>query len=273
MLCKGCNSVLNSSDTECPTCGLPSVGDQVAKESPALPDPRPAQNWPSVQGAPQLPSSLPRGPIPFKLGIDERIWRAYQVSRLPRDRGVGVLYVTDSRLVFHAQAKGRGTLRPSSLIQQTKLEDITGVQAYVSRRISLLLAVLTVVFTITGLATLVILVGVVFLVLAAVCVVFLVRGAAKKGAVGVQIASRATQTSPVEFGAFTTQRGFIANLLNTLWRPLLSLFGVFSAVDVLLGLPGEHSEEVVNELGALILDLQTRGDLAAAHWQVPISGQ
>ena len=73
-----------------------------------------------------------------------------------RDRahGEGILYVTDSRVVFYAKAKGRGTQRGSTLIQQTNVADVTGMTAYVSRRVSLAPFFLTSVFFVFGLFTL-----------------------------------------------------------------------------------------------------------------------
>ena len=54
-------------------------------------------------------------------------------------------------MVFYAQVYPRGTQKASWIFQQTKLEDISGLSANVSRRISLGLVVLTLA---CGLATL-----------------------------------------------------------------------------------------------------------------------
>jgi hypothetical protein len=208
--------------------------------------------------------------LPFRLGIDEKIWRIYDVARLPRRRGTGTLFVTDSRLVFYAHAKGRGTLRPSQLVQQTRLKDITGVAAYVTRRYSLLLVMATVFFGIAGLGSLFASPagGFVFLAIAALGVVLLARGGAKRGATGVAISSQSSESSPIDFGYSTERNAY--GFFMTMWRPLFNLLGVYTAEDVLFGRPGEHSDQVVHELGALILDLQTRGVHAAPHWGVEL---
>ena len=39
-----------------------------------------------------------------------------------------------------------------------------------------------------------------------------------------------------------------------------------TAFDVIFGRPGQDSDRLITELGALILDLQTRGQLAADYW-------
>lgn len=215
------------------------------------------------------PRTLPGTPI--RLADSERIWRQYQVSRLATSKqGEGTLYVTDARVVYFARAKGRGTQRPSALVQQTKIEHITGVRAYVSHRFSLLLVMLTCLFGLLAVLALVekqVVPAIVFFVLTAICVTILAVEGAKRGSVGVVIYSRLAGPSPIDFGRYG-HRGFIGASLSSLSRPFLALFGVFTAFDVLVGFPGEDAETVIAELGALILDLQTRGDLAADHWVI-----
>ncbi len=101
---------------------------------------------------PPSPAVLPGSPI--LLGYQERILRQYAAVQLrSRAHGEGTLYVTDSRVVFYAKAKGRGTQRGSTLVQQTNVADITGLTAYVSRRVSLILFCLTAVFLLFALSS------------------------------------------------------------------------------------------------------------------------
>jgi len=245
---------------------------------PATPDGvASAQEAPQTSSAGVTARTLPGTPI--ILGDGEVIYRQYQVLQLrSRAQGEGTLYVTDSRVVLYARARGRGTQRPSALIQQTKLEHITGLAAYVSRRISLPLLVLT---FFLALATLIELARhswlpmAILAVLTAGCVILLITGAAKRGSVGVMIQSGSTQASPISFGQFgEQQRGALSGLFHALFQPLLTMLGVFTAFDVLLGFPGMDSDQVIAELGALIFDLQTRGNLAETHWRLrPADGQ
>jgi len=211
--------------------------------------------------------TLPGSPI--LLSDNEVIWRQYRVVQLlTRRKGEGTLYVTDSRVVFYARAKGRGTQRPSLLMQQTKLEDITGLAVFVSRRVSLWLFI-GALFAL-GLALASYQAGSVFgtiffLALTAACVAGIVVGKAKHGAVGVRIDSKEART--IAFGRFGVQRGPVA-LLEALTAPLRAIFGVSTADDVPHGRPGEHAEQLVAEIGALIMDLQTRGSMAGGHWGV-----
>jgi hypothetical protein len=240
--------------------GTSGPGTGQAFPSPARSSGPPASDSPGV-----LPGS------PILLGYQERILRQYGAVQLRnRAHGEGILYVTDSRVVFYAKAKGRGTQRGSTLIQQTKVADITGMTAYVSRRVSLVLFFLTCVFFLFGLFTFFILrpVAILWFILAAICVIALVSGAAKRGSTGVIISSRDDGHSPISFGTFQTRRGFIGSLTAAIGGPLFSVFGIFTVFDVLDGYPGRDSAQIISELGALILDIQTRGDLAYNHYSV-----
>ncbi len=172
--------------------------------------------------------------------------------------------------MFYAKAKGRGTQRGSMLIQQTNVSDITGMTAYVSRRVSLLLFFLTCIFLLFGLSTLFVLapVAILWFILAAICIIALLSGAARRGSTGVIISSRNDGHSPISFGTFNTRRGLIGSLMQALGGPFFSVFGIFTVFDVLDGYPGRDSSQIISELGALILDIQTRGDLAYDHYGV-----
>jgi hypothetical protein len=263
--CPNCGAPASAAQRFCEVCG--HLLEQIPRR---LPPGTPA----SVPNAQQDPArgtaTLPGTPI--LLGDGEIIWRQYRAAQLStRQRGEGTLYVTNCRVVFYARARGRGTQRSSTLVQQTKLEHITGLAAYVSRKVSLALFLFTLWW---GLGTLVALLSrhwlsvLIGAALTAVCVVLLRRSAATRGSVGVLIHSGATQASPIGFGQFGEQPGLLGSLFRGLLQPLLALFGVHTAFDVLVGFPGQDSDQIIAELGALIFDLQTQGDLAGTHWGV-----
>jgi len=239
---------------------LPATGPATAPE-PATKAPGPAV----VAGSQVLPGS------PIRLSQQERVLRQYAAVQLrSRSKGEGTLYVTDSRVIFYATAKGRGTQRGSMLMQQTNVADITGVAAYTSRRISLGLIFLTGLFALFTLSTLFVapLFAVIWLIATVVCVIALIGGAARHGSTGVMIFSRDNGRSPINFGTFASRRGWIGSLAQTLGGPFLSVFGVFTVFDVLEGHPGQDTYQIITELGALILDLQTRGDLAYEYYGI-----
>jgi hypothetical protein len=209
---------------------------------------------------------------PILMGDGETIWRTYKAVQLrTRQHGEGTLFVTDSRVVFYARARGLGTQRPSMLVQQTKLENVTGLAAYVSRRISLTLFMLVLFGAFSSLISLVTFppMGILLGIVTVVGIIALISGAAKRGSTGVILHAGASDASPIGFGQFGEQRSAIGQLIHALLGPLLSLFGVHTAFDVLIGFPGEQSEQLIAELGALVTDLQNRGSMAASHWGVP----
>ena len=188
---------------------------------------------------------------PIWIGDGEVIWRAYKAVQLrTRQQGEGTLFVTDTRVVFFARAKGRGTQRPSMLVQQTKLENITGLAAYVSRRLSLTLFLLVCFGAFASLISIVTFppMGLLLGVLTVAGIIALIRGAAKQGSTGVIINAGATDSSPIGFGQFGEQRSRIGQLIHAMFGPLFALFGIHTAFDVLIGIPGEQSEQVIAEL-------------------------
>ena len=218
---------------------------------------------------------LPGAPVVMCDG--EQILRVYRAVQLRNPkRGEGTLYVTDARVVFYARAQGRGAQRASALVQQTKLQDITGLAAFVSRRVSPILLVLTVIFAVLAVLGIVghnVAAVIVCLIIAGLCFAAIAAGWAERGRAGVTIHSMATQVSPITFGTFSTYRNPLEAFFSTLFSPLQVFFHSHTAFDVLVGRPGEDSDQLISELGALILDQQTRGSLSAEHWnleQVPV---
>jgi hypothetical protein len=266
--------VTADSGSFCDVCGAALESAPARPENPVAGTAAQNPHITPADGA--MARTLPGTPI--LLGDGEVIYRQYQVLQLrSRAHGEGILYVTDSRVVFYAKARGRGAQRPSALVQQTKLEHVTGLAAYVSRRISLLLLTAIILLGLAAVIELTRRSWVPAIILAALTaggVTMLAGGAANRGSVGVMIQSGSTQESPIGFGQFGDQRGPVGSLFHALFHPLLALFGVFTAFDVLLGFPGQDSDQVVAELGALIFDLQTRGSLANTHWHIaPAEGQ
>jgi hypothetical protein len=200
------------------------------------------------------------------LGDDEVYVRKYEAVRADGGSGGnGTLYVTNARVIFFAKAKGRGTQRESSLLQQTRMQDITGVAAYVSYRISLGLMILIGIFALGLLAAIVTKILIWVLIdgaVIAVCVMLIAGGGSRRGGAGVLIHSASTENSPINFGSFAAKHG----ILRALMGPFARLFRAYTAFDVAFGIPGADSERIIAELGALILDMQQRGNDALERW-------
>ncbi|HTD08347.1 MAG TPA: hypothetical protein VK680_05610 [Solirubrobacteraceae bacterium] len=218
------------------------------------------------------------------LGDGERVWKQYAVTHLPareilglrisRATGRGTLFVTNARVLFFATFERRGGKR-SLVLQETQVEHVTGVSAYVSRSFSLFAAVIVCVIGLAGLSS--VLEGstgggLLLLIIAGFGAFLLSQGLGQRGAVGVSIHSGSSQSSPLGFGGETRGGGFFKSLFVSILGPygqlLTAASGPQDARDLLLALPGPQAEQVVVELGALIADLQSKGDLAGTHWGV-----
>lgn len=279
MHCENCGAEVDPRATFCRICGYQINAVATATVIDPAPIAEPSGNATAtvIDQAPMVEFSangslnlIPGTPI--ALGDGESVWREYAVTRLKRrEQGEGKLYVTDSRVIFLAKARGRGSGRASTLIQETKLEHITGLSAYVSRKVSLLWFATTVIL---GLAALLQLVRgsttsfIVLALLTAGAVYSLIRGAAQRGSFGVSIHAASSQASPIVFG-LADDSGSGGPLRSTLRNFVGSLFGLLgapTAFDVLEGIPAEDAERVISELGALIIDLQSKGSLASGRW-------
>lgn len=283
MKCSECGQQVDRSDSFCGYCGTAapssagnsaanSAGGIVLERSPAASTPAdfpPLEEFRQV--APPSANSAPR-PM-FRLAQDESILKTYETVQLrtglfKRKRGQGTLYVTDSRVVFYAWVNPRGTQRASWLLQQTKLEDISGLSVHVSRRISPGLLALCIFFGLATIGTLILIpLAFLFLILTVISVIILIRDAAKRGAIGMAIHSRENGYSPIEFGNGGRVR-FIDRIGRLFLLPILIFFPSYSALDVMYGDPAEDAAQLVHEVGALIIDLQTRGSMAYEHWGI-----
>ena len=295
MNCPSCGRQQDPSNRYCETCGtLMSFDDdssdsRVMFEQPPAPDtayrsfvgsaesPMPAPRAGGSHQAPRPPGAAraPRA-LPFRLAHGEQVLKNYDVVTLrpglfKRQRGHGTLFVTDARVVFYAQVYPRGTQKASSIFQQTKLEDISGLSAHVSRRISLGLVVLTLACGIATVVTLILFpLAVLFAILTVVFAIVLIRDASRGGDVGVVINSRENDNSPIGFGHSPRQRGFLDQFGRLLIFPVALFLRSYSAWDVVAGDPADGAEALLHELGALIIDLQTRGTMAYSEWNIAV---
>jgi zinc-ribbon domain len=261
--CPNCGADVDEQSTFCKMCGyaIKTATRVVTDDEKQTQDYSQAESPGTISGT------------SIVLGDGERIWREYAVTQLRRrEQGEGKLYVTDFRVIFFATARGRaGTRRGSTMIQETKLDQVTGLSAYVARKFSFFWLLVTAIF---GLGTLFQLLRgggaalLVFLVLTAGAAYLLFRSVQLSGSVGVSIHSGASQASPIEFGQVNKsgEGGWFSDARSAIG----SLLGRPTAFDVSFGIPGEDADKVISELGALIIDLQSKGSLAAERWGVEL---
>jgi hypothetical protein len=285
MKCTRCGQPVDPAvDIFCGNCGARAAAPAEPADDGIVLGRRPAAGPPPaeqghLQALQQVAQPAPRpasqAPM-FRLAFEESILKTYEMVQLrtglfKRKRGQGTLYVTSARVVFYAWVNPRAAQRASWLLQQTKLEDISGMSVNVSRRLSPGLVMLTLFFVLAALGTLLTVVliplTVLFVILAVISLAFLIRDAASRGSIGVSIHSRENGHSPINVGH--SGRISTVGLLGRvfLW-PILLFFPSYSAIDVAFGDPADDAEPLVLELGALIIDLQTRGTLAYEHWGI-----
>jgi hypothetical protein len=277
--CEGCGDFLDAAAHVCPKCGrdsgaatdgngaatgflaasiMPPVGLQTDSGLGAL----------TQSSRPSLPGTN------VVLAMGETMWRSYEVTQLRSPRqGHGRLFVTSSRLIFHAQANRRG--RPSLLVLETQIGSITGIRTYVTKRVSRILMFLGILLAIGGLVSLVsgTATGVLFLLIGAAMIGYALSRFGRMGTVTIQVYSQQTSMSPVSFGNAWADRGggIVRSFIRGISGPvgiLTSLFGAQDAFDFQLGFPGPDAIQAASELGAMVIDLQSKGTLAEAHWNV-----
>src|SRR5438105_7075493 len=176
--CPNCGVQLSAETAFCTTCGY-RVGAESAAALDAPPSaaptstavlaPQVAETPPQQRPAPSAveqatpsepPAGVPSGIIDgtsIALADGEHVWRRYAVTQLRRGRGQGqgTLYVTDSRVIFLAQTRAKTTSRASTIIQQTKVEAVTGFATHVSRKVNMFLVFATIVLGLLALVSLI----------------------------------------------------------------------------------------------------------------------
>ena len=184
------------------------------------------------------------------LAENEQVVREYTATRMDRPKADGYLLVTNRRIIFVSEAQAVGGR--SVLVRDTCISDVSGMTGYVGKGISIsrvifivIVALIGVVFTFTFLP---------FFVFLAVPAYMTWRLFASQGKeIFLVINARGQSESPVSLVAQQSS----------------GIFGLFGSharlAGVVLG-PGPDVEQVIQEIGALVLDLQSLGDLALERW-------
>jgi Double zinc ribbon len=274
--CANCGRPLPGSATVCPACGFEALAETTEV---AVAESRTVPAASTASGRPLIPGT------PIALGDGERVWKRYRVTALPvieilgirltRFAGEGTLFVTDSRLIFFSTFTRRRQRHRSMLIQETQLEHVTGLGAYVARSFNVFAFVVACLVGILGLAALTQGqpgFGLLLLLASGVAIAALLQGLGYAGSVGLGVQSGAMQGTAIGFGGQVGHerepRGWMRLLLGPFGRIFAFLSGPTNAADLLMAMPGPDAEQVIVELGALIKDLQSKGSLAGSHWDV-----
>ncbi len=225
-----------------------------------------SQTWNSVNESTTAPPKTIAS-ASIVLADGEVLKREYLVTKVSGGgEGEGWLFITDSRLIFVGQASSVFT--DSRLVQDIQLQDVNGIMAYKHRGIGAggLLFLLLLVLIDLGLLLSQHFVS--FLIVAGI-IAAIVYTARTRTYLAFTIQSRSTQIGAISFGQGPTENESLRGFMSLILRPASILFqkvGLINAIDVLSGYPTAEAEAMMQELGALILDLQSKGRLAETDW-------
>lgn len=234
--CEECGTQLPTPNSVCPACGNAPAS---AQRNP-YPPPQQTRYQQTEYRAPYPSQSKPSQVNEnIAMAENERLVRKYMCSSLKRPRCEGYLTVTNKRVIFHA----KGT--SSRVSKEIILDSVSGLDCFYGMDIRLGGIIFGALLALTGifglkyytLPSLVILVLGVLLILASIKRCFI-----------LSIFSSKATGAPISFG--TGPRSMIGN----------------GALYSLTCSPTHDTDRMINELGALVQDLQTLGDHAIEKW-------
>lgn len=184
------------------------------------------------------------------LSDGEVVVKEYCATRLDKPKTDGFLVATNRRILFVGEAKG--IAGNSFLIRETQVQDISGTTGYIGKGLSISKVILIIVLAISFFA----MGGIspVFYLLEVLPIYMVWKMFQSPGKQFVLVIhARNSQASPLALQA-EESTGF------------LGLFGGHAKYAAVSG-PGADAEAAIREIGALVLDLQSMGDLAIDKWQ------
>jgi len=243
--------------------------------------PEPTAPQPSAAFAAPVVAAVREEALGVRLAPGEVLKRVFPVARVQKAAGSieGQLAVTDSRILY--RAKARNWLGESTNYREVQVSDVSGL-AMVARRGLTPLSLLTLVLGLIlgwiaiGFYTMVRAASnpfgaadssggsfLLYLLLIAVTIAIgVVRY--KSTEVVLVVFARSIEASPIALSGSVgrQQAGFLAMTTAALGGPLFALaraLGFFDASDASDSVEPASAEAIYDELGALILDLQSRG--------------
>lgn len=267
--CEQCGTRLPEHATECPVCHTPVPADPQPffRMEPDQPEPsvpqspkednyfqmKPDQSQQSGASRPSweekaavrpdapeqsAPKQIPNSYI--KLSENEEVVRQYQCSNIKQPAScIGYLTVTTKRVIFEGRSSG------SRIGKEVILDSVSGLECAYGTNINLRRLIVGILIALLGLSgnfrsmlqIIIILVG-----------VYLVITSFRK-TFKLAIYSSKASSSPISIG-----------------EGIRSLFGN-EAAYTLVSEPTADTDRMLNELGAMVQDLQTLGDYAITKWK------
>ena len=236
--CEECGSRVPDGAIQCPACGA-------RVKEPGNPAPTPPT--PPAPSATSFTPPTPPRPAPAQgpkliLAENEKVVRQYQCSDIKRPRCSGYLIVTNKRLLF----QGKGTT--SRISKEVVLDSVSGLDCYYGMNINIpgiILGVLLALCSLMlfGAGSQMIFPGLIVLALGVLLVV-----SSFQKSFCLSVYSSKANGSPITVG--TGPKTLAGN----------------GALYTLASAPTPDTDRMLDELGALVQDLQTLGDHAIEKW-------
>ena len=237
--CEKCGSRIPDGATNCPACGAPVAVPQQnqASYNQQNGSSRAHQNIPSGQ-----PAAASRTDS-LVLAENEQVVRQYQCSNVKHPRCVGYLTVTNKRILFQGRAA------TSRISKEVALDSVSGLDCYYGLNIKIWGIILGALVALFGLFMMTSgenmgLKGLIGIVLG----VLIIIGSLQKSFF-LSIFSSKASGAPISLGSGA--RSLIGN----------------GALYSLVSEPTNDTDRMLNELGALVQDLQALGDHAIEKWK------
>jgi hypothetical protein len=191
------------------------------------------------------------------LADGETVIRKYEASVLKKPRAKGYLIATNRRLLFSGEANG---ISGKSIIsREVKIDQVTGIESYFGKGWSLGKLIFGIILTILFLS---LMNSTSLAILGLAWPGYIFYKMVKNPGNQMSLNIIASSQSPSAVGVAVEQgTGLLGNLFSS-----LGLGGSHAWMSVAASGPGRHTEVMIRELGALIQDIQTKGDLALEKW-------
>ena len=259
--CTKCGASMDDNLAVCPSCGAPNEAHSASQQSEGSngtkKNPYVSPYVSPAAAARSVVDSVKKEVNDFKgdyqrsmeqmnqsrkvvLSDGEEIVKTYCCAKMVTPRCDGYLTVTNKRIIF----EGRGGV--SRITQEAWIEGISGINAFYGQDIRIMRLILGIIVTVAGIPAVELNGFLGFLLmcggLALVCFSFL-------KCFKMQIHTANFTNSGISLGSSPSNK-----LGNT-------------ALYSLVGRPTEDTDRMINELGAVVKDLQTMGDLAIKKWK------
>jgi len=186
------------------------------------------------------------------LSEDEIIIREYEASSLDSLKAKGFVIATNRRLIFTGSTQT--SLGNSVIVRDTKIDSISGVTGGLTRKKGIVQTIIGLIIALAGFMLLFNdspFYGLGFIAIGG----FIAYRGFNGGGVQMYLAIMSSDSKP-SINVDVAASGFFSRVKS---------HDAFLTVDA--SGPGAHTEQMIREIGALVQDIQTMGDLAIAKWQ------